>query len=190
MLSQACSELSIVSEPLNDLGVRLEWLVDVVGVQDVFSHLFLWCAMVTLFQDLLSRHDVLLQHLSKENVVDFDEMCGHALLQETWWEHHIVAVEPEFDAILRVEGGSFPRVSHSATSENASSCETIDPQTAVVDWTIAIGEETRANRPHDSPHAERVHPHPVDNAEGTVKRMRAVLSLTHLDGFEESADGT
>ena len=117
-------------------------------------------------------------------------MCGDTLVQETWWEHHVVAVVPELNAILCIEGDSFSCVCHTATGEDASGCEGIDPKTSVVDWAISIGEEARANRPHDSPHAECVHPHPVHNAEGAVKRMCAVFSLTHFNGLEESTNST
>ena len=117
-------------------------------------------------------------------------MCGDALLQETWWEHHIVAVIPELNSILCIESSSLSGVGHTATSEDTCGGEAVDPETAVVDWTISIGEEARANRSHDSPDAERVHPHPVDDTECAVKRMRTVLSLSQLNGLEESTNST
>ena len=111
-------------------------------------------------------------------------------MQETWWEHHIVSVIPELNAILRVECDCLTGVGHTAAGENASGGEAVDPEATVVDWAIAISEEARANRPHDSPDAERVHPHPVDNTECTVECMRAIFSLAHLNGLEESADSS
>ena len=47
--------------------------------------------------------DILFKHFGEENVVDFDIMRRESVMQETWWEHHIVSVEPEFGAILSVE---------------------------------------------------------------------------------------
>ena len=97
------SELSGDSESLDDIGVFFEALIYIVGVSDVFGGLLLFAAEISFGKDIFSSVDILLKHFGEENVVDFDIMCRESVMQETWWEHHVVSVEPEFGAILSVE---------------------------------------------------------------------------------------
>tara|TARA_B110000305_G_C19090444_1_gene470507 strand:+ start:355 stop:564 length:210 start_codon:yes stop_codon:yes gene_type:complete len=68
-------------------------------------------------------------------------MSRDALVQETWWEHHVVSIKPELNAILSVERGSFTSVSHSASSEDTARRKQVDVETTIVNWPITIGKE-------------------------------------------------
>ena len=79
-------------------------LIDVVLVGYVFGSLNFLRSFITLGQNFFPCCDILSQHFTEENVVYLKEMCRGSTMQETWWEHHIVSLEPEFSSILCVEG--------------------------------------------------------------------------------------
>ena len=175
-------------ESLNGIGIIRKTLINVVGIRNVLGLLHFLRASITLSQNLLSGNDVLLKHLNKEDLVDFDVMCRHALVQEAWREHHVVAVEPELNTVLRVESRSLSGTLHSASGNDGSSAPEVDVETAVVDGSVAIGEEPRSNGAHDTPGAEAAHPNVVDHSEGSVESVRSILSLADLNGLEHSAE--
>ena len=110
-------------------------------------------------------------------------------MQEAGWEHHVVAVEPELNSVLRVERVLLSSPRESASRENHGSAPAVDPEAAVVDWTIAEGEETGANRSHHTVRSENANPHVVRHSESSVQGVRSVFSLAHFDSLEESSDG-
>ena len=179
-----------MSESLDGVGVDFEGLVDVVGVQDILSSLFLSRVSVALVQNLLSCVNILLKHLREVDLVDFDVMSRYALVQETRREHHIVSIEPELSPILRIEDSLLPCTGHSAPAEDAGGGEAVDPKTTVVDGSVAIGEETRADGAHHSPGTEAAHPHKVNHSKCSMQRVRAVLPLPNLNSLEEATEST
>ena len=94
----------MVLHALDSVGVAAaKWLVHVVGVGGVLGSLDLVGVSITLGQHVLTSDLILLHHLDAEDVVDLDVMSGEAVVQEVWWEHHVVALEPEFRVVLSVE---------------------------------------------------------------------------------------
>ena len=63
-------------------SIVFEWLEHVVLVVDVLSSLNLLRESVSLLEEFFSGNDILLEHLSEENVVDFDIMCRESVMEE------------------------------------------------------------------------------------------------------------
>ena len=59
--------------------------------------------LISLSENFSSSDHIFLNHFSEINVVDFDIMCRKSVMEETWWEHHVVSIEPEFNSVLGVE---------------------------------------------------------------------------------------
>ena len=78
-------------------------LVDIIRVGNILGSLDLVAVGVTLSENALPGHLVLLHHLNAEDVVDFNVMGTESVMQEVWWEHHVVTLEPEFWVVLRIE---------------------------------------------------------------------------------------
>ena len=97
------SEGTILSKSLDCNGVVLECLEDVAGVGNIPGSVLLNGAKVSLGEEIFSSDDVFLHHFAKENVIDLDVMCRNPVVEERWWEHHVVSIEPEFSSILGVE---------------------------------------------------------------------------------------
>ena len=111
-------------------------------------------------------------------------------MEETWWEHHVVPVEPKLNTILCVELHLVSSPCESASCEYHGSAPAVDPEASIVDGTIALTQEARTDWPHQPVNSPRAHPHLVHNSESSMKRVSTVLSLAHLDSFEESTDST
>ena len=183
------SEVSVLSESFDDNGVVSEWLVDVVGVRDVPSSLDLLGRLVSLGKQFLSGHDVLLQHLAEEDVVDLDVMCRHPVVQETGWEHHVVPVEPKVGAVLVVESVLVSLVLESASGDDHCSAPEVAEQGGVVQRSVAeTCQESASNWSGGSVDMEDLHPEVVDDLEGSEESVLTVLSSSHLDALEESSD--
>ena len=165
----ACSEGTILSKSLNSASVVLEWLEDVVGVSNILGSVFLNGAEISLGKELFSSNDVFFHHFAEENVVDLNVMCRNPVMEETWWEHHVVSIEPELSTILSVEHVLISRLVESASSENHASSPDIDVKARVVQRTVSSSEESRSNRTHDTIDSEDAHPHVVDNSESSME---------------------
>ena len=88
--------------------------------------------LVSLGKDILSGLDVLLDHLTEENVVDFNVMRRESVVQETRREHHVVSVEPELSSVLLVELVLFTGVGELAPSEDHSCGPEVAEESGVV----------------------------------------------------------
>ena len=88
---------------------------------------------ISFGKELLSNGDISLEHLGEEDVIDFNIMCRESVMEERWWEHHVVSVIPELDAILGIEAILLTRFGESASSENEDGSETIGEKTGVVE---------------------------------------------------------
>ena len=117
--------------------VLLEGFVDIGRVGGVFRSLFLGGAEVSLGQELSSGADVLSHHLAEEDVVDFDIMRRQSVVEEGWWEHHSVLLEPELSSILHIEGILLSCIVKSASSEHHHCTPAVTEQGRVVKWPIA-----------------------------------------------------
>ena len=184
------SKLSGGPESFDDIGVFFEGLIYIVGVRDVFGGLLLFAAEISFGKNIFSSVDILLKHFGEENVVDFDIMRRESVMQETWWEHHVVSVEPECCAILSVELVVISCVLESASSKDHSGDEQVHIEAGVIKRSIRVGEESRSDWSHSSIDTEDSHPEVVDDSEGSVKGVFAVFSLTHLESLEDSTDKT
>ena len=97
-----------------------------------------------LSQDLLLGDQELAQHLREEDVVDLDVVRRQPVVEEGRREHHVVAVEPELDAVLPVEGVHVSRPLEAAPGEDVQRDEEVDQQTGVVERAVHTTEEARA----------------------------------------------
>ena len=177
-----------MSESLDSGGVVLEWLVDVAGVSNILRSVFFDGAEISLGQKFLSSDDVFLHHFAEENVVDLNVMCRNPVVEETWWEHHVVSIEPEFGTVLSVEHILVSRFVESASSEDHASSPDIDVKSGVVQWTVSGSKESRSNWTHDTIDSEDAHPHVVDNSESSMESMLGIFSLAHLKSLEDSSN--
>ena len=146
----ASSEVAVSSESLDGVGVLLEWLIDIVRVGHVSGSLLLFTAEISLSKDLLSCNDVLLEHLGEEDVVDLNVMCRNSIVQEVWWEHHVVSIEPELDTVLGVESDIVSSVLESASGEDHSGGPEVAEKTWVVQRSISSAEESGSDWSHVS----------------------------------------
>ena len=94
-------------------------------------------ASISFVQDFLSGNDILFKHLGEKDVVDFNVMCRNSIVEETWWEHHLISVIPELNTILRVEVHLISSVDESASSENTEGGPEVAEKSWVVQWTVA-----------------------------------------------------
>ena len=148
-------------------------------------------AVVSVGEDLLSGNDVLLKHLTEENVVDFDVMCRQTVVQETWWEHHVVSLEPELGSILGIKDSLVSLVLESASSQNHHGAPEIAEQSGVVEWSIAqTSQELAAMWSSYCVPVESLYPEVVDNLECSEEGVGAVLSFADLQVLENSTNET
>ena len=78
--------------------------------------------LISLSENFSSSDHIFLNHFSEINVVDFDIMCRKSVVEETWWEHHVVSIEPEFDSVLSVENVLISCFFKSASTQNHATC--------------------------------------------------------------------
>ena len=109
-------------------------------------------------------------------------------MQEVRGEHHVVSVEPELGAVLRVEHVLVPGLLESAPGEDEGGRPEEDVEPGVVEGAVASADEPGANGSHDTVDSEDAHVHVVDYSEGTVEDVVRVLSLAHLQSFEHSTN--
>ena len=182
------SELTVVPESPDCWCVVCEGLVDVAAVGGVPGPVLFLGALVSVGQDLLPGDDVLLHHLAEENVVDLDVMRRESVVQETGREHHVVPVEPELSSVLRVEHVLVTGLRESAPSEDHAGGPEEHEQPRVVEGTVAKTDESGADGAHHGVDTENGHPEVVDDSEGSVEGVLAVLSLAHLQALEDTPD--
>ena len=128
------------------------------------------------------------QHLCEENGIDFDIMCREPVMKETWWEHHVVSVEPELSSILGIELILISSVVKSAPGKDASRGEDIDKKTGVVKGSICVSRESGTNGSHSTKDLVNRHPQIVHHSEGSMEGVGSILSLAHLNTLEDSSD--
>ena len=118
-------------------------------------------------------------------------MCRESVVQETWWEHHVVSLKPEQSTILTVECLLISSMSESASGKDHSSAPNVAIECSVVQWAVSkVGEEARTNWSHDTIDMEDLHDKPIDNSEYSMECMCTVLSSAYFNSFEDSSDET
>ena len=184
----SCSEITVVSKSLDDWSISLESFIYVSWVSGIFSSLGLWGLKISIGQKFLSSNDILFHHFAEENVVDLNVMCRNPVVEETWWEHHVISIIPELGTVLSVEHILVSRFVESASSKDHASSPDVDVKSGVVQWTVSGSKESRSNRTHDTIDSEDAHPHVVDNSESSMEGMLGIFSLTHLESLEDSSN--
>lgn len=183
------SELVGVLHALN-LAVVLaaEGLVHVVLVGNVLGALNLVAVGVTLGQNDSAGDLVLLHHLDAEDVVDFDVMRGETVVQEVWWEHHVVTLVPEFWVVLSVEVVQVTAAHEAEAGENNHGSPHPHEHTGNVDWTLGHAEETGRHWSHHGDCLVAENPVPVHHLHHTAERVLSHLALTEGVEASESSD--
>lgn len=125
--------------------VWAEWLVDVVRVAGVAGESVLWRGGLSLGQDLLASSVVPLEHLNGEDVVDLNEMGTEAVVQEVWWEHHVVSGEPKLWLILVVELEHVAGANETEPVEDVHGGEAVYEESGVVKGTSGDAEHSGEN---------------------------------------------
>lgn len=167
---------------------RTEWLVDVVGVGDVAGASNFFRAGLTLIEHLLADNLILLMHLDKIDVVDFDKVSRDAVVQEAWWEHHTVTLVPEFGRVLSVEHENVSGASETETGNDTGSDENPNHKAGEVDWRLSDTHITGHDSSHTSWKLESHNIEPVAELEHWWERVLSVLALTKSVETEESTD--
>ena len=178
-------------DSLDSIGITRHWFVDVVSVWSVSCSLLFLCAWISLGQDISSSSDVFLHHLSEEDVVNFDIMCRKSVVQETWWEHHVVSLEPELGTILWVEGLHVSSSTESASGEDHSGTPEVAEQSTIVQWSVSKrSEEPWTDWSHQTIDLEDLHEEPIDHSEWSMESVLTIFSFTHFESLEDSTNKT
>ena len=179
-----------MSESLNSTGIVLEGLENVAWVGNILGSVFLKRGKVSISKEFFSSDDVFLHHFAEENVIDLNVMCRNPVVEERWWEHHVVSIEPEFSTILGVEHVLVSGFVESASSEDHASSPDVYIKAGVVQWTVSSSKESRSNWSHSAIDSEDAHPHVVDNSESSMEGVLGIFSLAHLKSLEDSSNKT
>ena len=156
-----------------------EWLVHVVGVR-VLGAFALVTVGIALSQYSLTGKLVLLHHLNAENVVDFDVVGTEAVVLEVWWEHHIVALEPELGVVLLIEEVQVSGPHESESRKHQHRCKHPHENSSDVDWTLGHTNKSRESWSHHGHNLVAINPVPIDDLHDAKQGVLTVLTLAHL----------
>ena len=161
------SEFSIKSKSENGVSILLKWLINIIGIGNIFSSLDLFTMKISFSENFFSSNDIFLNLLHKEYIIDFNKVSRHSIVQKAWWEHHVVSFEPELDSILRVELRDLSCLLESASSEDKHGGPEVNVQSWVVKGTVWESKESGSNWSHSCKEGPHAHPEVVDNSEGS-----------------------
>ena len=122
------SEFSIKSKSENGISILLKWLINIIGIGNIFSSLDLLTMEISLSENFLSGNDIFLNLFDKEYIIDLDKVSRHSVVQKAWWEHHVISFEPELDSILRVKLRDLSSLLKSASGEDEHGRPEVDVQ--------------------------------------------------------------
>ena len=122
------SEFSIKSKSENGISILLKWLINIIGIGNIFSSLDLLTMEISLSEYFLSGNDIFLNLFDKEYIIDLDKVSRHSVVQKAWWEHHVISFEPELDSILRVKLRDLSSLLKSASGEDEHGRPEVDVQ--------------------------------------------------------------
>ena len=122
------SEFSIKSKSENGISILLKWLINIIGIGNIFSSLDLLTMEISLSENFLSGNDIFLNLFDKEYIIDLDKVSRHSVVQKAWWEHHVISFEPELDSILRVKLRDLSSLLKSASGEDEHGRPKVDVQ--------------------------------------------------------------
>ena len=109
-------------------------------------------------------------------------------MQKWWREHHIVPSIPKFRVILSIESESVSGSYESKSSYNEDSCQEIEEHARVVKGAILGTKESGEHRSNDWNGVVDLNPKVVNNSEGSVKSVLAILPRAHFNSLENSAN--
>ena len=127
----------------DSITIRAHWLVDVVGVHGVARHAFLGRELLPLIDELPAHTNVLLHHLNKEDVVNFDEMGRETVVEEAGREHHAIASVPELRLILLVEVQDISCADETESTEDHIRRNEPGEKARIVEWSVVDANVTR-----------------------------------------------
>ena len=165
-------------------------LVDIVGVGGVPCESLLWSAGLSLLEDFSASPLVSLEHLNGEDVVDLNVMGREAVLEEAWWEHHVVSGVPELWLILVVELEHVSLTDESEASQDVEGGEDIGEEGSVVQWSTCHIDESSQDNSSGGDGLQHSDVEPVADLEPGSKGVLAHLTLTNLEESEHITNGS
>ena len=116
--------------------------VDVVLVHGIACVLLIVRALLALIENLLTSRNVLFEHLSSEDVIDFDVMSRESVVHEAGWEHDVKAGVPVHGIVLTLEVQEFFAAGNVESGQDRQGDEEPDEETREVDWALSDSDRT------------------------------------------------
>lgn len=97
------SEISTGLEAVHGFIISTKGLVDILWIGCISSESLFGGAKFSLGEDLSTGSLISPQHLDGIDVIDLNEMGRQPIVEEAWWENHVISSVPELWLILGIE---------------------------------------------------------------------------------------